>query len=100
MNFSLAYHRQTDQQTEVVNSSLGNIRRSFVSEHPNQWDKDLAKVEFSYNDSPNRSTYLSPFHIMYGMHPRGVYELRNLGPLEKRSADGEYFVVVMQELYS
>ena len=52
----------------------------------------MAQTEFSYNDSSNRSIGMSPFHILYGMHPRGVYELRDLGQLEKRSVDGEDFV--------
>jgi hypothetical protein len=33
------------------------------------------------------------------MHPRGVYELRNLGKMETRSADGEDFANVIQELH-
>jgi hypothetical protein len=41
---------------------------------------------------------MSPFQILYGMHPRGVYELRNLGKQELRSVDGEDFAVSMQEL--
>ena len=36
---------------------------------------------------------MSPFQIVYGMHPRGVYELINLGKQEMRSADGEDFAV-------
>ena len=59
--------------------SLGNILRSLVYEKPKQCDWDLAQDEFAYNDSPNKSTGMSPFHIAYGMHPRGVYELRSLG---------------------
>ena len=62
----------------MVNRSLGNILRSLVYEHPKQWDLALAQVEFAYNDSPNRSTCMSPFQIVYGMHPRGVYEFRDL----------------------
>ena len=75
LNFSSAYHPQSDGQTEVVNRSLGNMLRSLVGENPKQWDKVLAQAEFAYNDLPNRSTTMSPFKIMYGMHPRGVYEL-------------------------
>jgi hypothetical protein len=41
---------------------------------------------------------MSPFQILYGMHPRGVFELRNLGKQEMRSVDGEDFAVSMQEL--
>jgi len=33
------------------------------------------------------------------MHPRGIHELRDLGKLERRSADGEYFAEAMSELH-
>ena len=62
-----------------MNISLCNILISLVGEHPRQWDQVLTKTKFAYNDSPNRSIGQIPFHIVYGMHPRGVYELRNLG---------------------
>ena len=39
-----------------------------------------------------------PFQILYGMHPRGVCELRDLGQLEKQSADGEEFATSISEL--
>ena len=73
--------------------------RSLVGESPKQWDRVLAQAEFAYNDSPNRSTGMSPFQIMYGMHPRGVCELRDLGQLEKRSVDGEEFTTRFNELH-
>ena len=34
LSFSSAYHPQTDEQTEVVNRSLGNLLRSLAGEHP------------------------------------------------------------------
>jgi hypothetical protein len=98
LKFSSAYHPQSDGQTEMVNRSLVNMLRSLVGENPKQWDKVLAQVEFSYNDSPNKSTGMSPFHILYGMNPRGVYELRDFGQMEKRSADGEDFETRIDEL--
>ena len=88
LSFSSAYHPQTDGQTEVVNRSLGNLLRSITAEHPKQWDQVLPQVEYAYNDSPNSSAGQSPFHIVYGMHPRGVSELRNLGKDEMRSEKG------------
>ena len=81
-----------------MNRSLVNILKILVYENPKQWDLALAQAEFAYNDSPNRSTCMSPFHIIYGMHPRGVYELRNLGGQERRSADSEGFASSMHEL--
>jgi hypothetical protein len=59
----------------VVNRSLGYLLRSLVIEHHNQWDNILPQVEFAYNDSVNRSTGHSLFQIVYGMHPRGIFEL-------------------------
>jgi hypothetical protein len=79
LSFSSTYHPQTDGQTEVVNQSLGNLLRSLVTEHHSQWDQILPQAEFAYNDSPNISTGKSPFQIVYGMHPRGISELRTLG---------------------
>jgi hypothetical protein len=57
-------------------------------------------VEFSYNDSPNRSTGQSPFQIMYGMHPRGISELRDLEKNEFKSVGVEDFATKMQELHN
>ena len=72
LSFCSAYHPQTDGQTEVVNRSLGNLLRSLAGEHPKQWDHIFPRAEYAYNDSPNRSTGQSPFHIVYGMHPREI----------------------------
>jgi hypothetical protein len=41
---------------------------------------------------------LIPFQIIYRMHPRGVYELRDLGKVE-RSVEGEDFATTIQELH-
>jgi hypothetical protein len=74
--------------------------RSLVTEHHNQWDQILPQEEFSYNDSPNRSTRKSPFQILYGMQPRGVSELRDLEQSEIKSVGAEYFSTEMQRLHS
>jgi hypothetical protein len=66
-----------DGQTEVVNRSLRDLPRSLVTEHHNQWDNILPQAEFAYNDSINRSTWKSPFQVVYGMQPRGISELRD-----------------------
>ena len=98
LNFSSVYHPRTDDQTEAVNRSLGNTLRSLVYQNPKQWDSALAQVEFSYNDTPNRSTRMSPFQIVFGMNPRGVNELRNSGKQKTRSAKVEEFAEKMQRL--
>jgi hypothetical protein len=84
----------------VVNISLGNLLRSLVTKHHNQWDQIRLHAEVAYNDSPNRSTGKSPFQIFYGMQPRGVSELRDLEQSDIKRTREEYFAVEMQKFHS
>jgi hypothetical protein len=100
LSFILAYHPQTDGQTKVVNKILGNLLRSLVTKHHNQWHQILPQAEFAYNESPDRSNGKIPFQIMYGMQPRGVSELRDLEKSEIISVGGEDFAAEMQKLHN
>jgi hypothetical protein len=100
LSFSSTYHPQTDGQIEVVNRSLGDFLRSLVTKHHSQWDNILPQVEFAYNDSINRSTGKSLFQIVYGMHPRGILELRDSEHNATRSASVEDLAEAMKELHS
>lgn len=96
---SQAYHRQSDGQTEVINRSLGNLLRCLTQEHGSSWDSILAQAEFAYNDSVNRSTGRTPSQIVYGVHPRGVLELRSIADMEKPSALANDFVTAMKDIH-
>ncbi|KAJ0875134.1 putative nucleotidyltransferase, Ribonuclease H [Helianthus annuus] len=78
LNFSSAYHPQTDGQTEVVNRSLGNFLRCLVGDHVKEWDQKLCQAEFAHNHAVNRSTGYSPFQIVYSSQPRGPLDLMSL----------------------
>jgi transposase InsO family protein len=49
LNFSLAYHPQTDGQTERTNQVLEDMLRACALQHGSSWDKSLLHAEFSYN---------------------------------------------------
>jgi len=89
--FSSSYHPQIDGYIELVNMSLGNLLISLVTEQGRQWDQILAKVEFVFNNSMNRSPGKCPFEIVYGIQPRGITELGDMNQDEFRSAKVEYF---------
>lgn len=78
LNYSSAYHPQTDGQTKVVNQSLGNLLRSLEGTKPNQWDLTLLQVEFAYNRSKNQTSWLSPFEVVYGQISPGVLDLSSI----------------------
>ena len=67
LQFNSSYHPQTDEQTEVVNWSLGNLLRSFVRKNIRQWDLLLAQDKFAYNWSTSQTTGHSPFEVVYGL---------------------------------
>jgi hypothetical protein len=83
LDFSSAYHPQTDSQTEVVNRSLGALLRSLVGENLKSWDLQLYQAEFAYNQSVNRSTGLSPFTIIYSGNPHTPLDLAPLPDLKR-----------------
>jgi hypothetical protein len=51
LNFSSAYHPQTDGQTERVNQILEDMLRACALKDKTNWDKCLPYAEFSYNNS-------------------------------------------------
>ncbi|GJV53162.1 putative nucleotidyltransferase, ribonuclease H [Tanacetum coccineum] len=78
LNFSSAYHPQTNGQTEVVNKSLSNMLRCLVGDHVKAWDQKLCQAKFAHNHAVNRSTGFSPFQVVFSAQPRGPLDLMSL----------------------
>jgi hypothetical protein len=66
LNFSLVYHPQTDGQTERVNHILEDMLRACALKYSKSWDECLPYIEFSYNNSYQKSLKMSPFKVLYG----------------------------------
>jgi hypothetical protein len=66
LNFSLAYHPQTDGQTERINQIIENMLRACALKDNQSWDKCLLYAEFSYNNSYQESIKMTPFEFLYG----------------------------------
>jgi hypothetical protein len=66
LNFSSAYHPQTDGQTERTNQVLEDMLRACALKDGGNWDKSLPYAEFSYNNSYHASLKMSPFEALYG----------------------------------
>lgn len=65
LNFSTAYHPQTDSQRERVNQVVEDMLRACVMQKPTQWEEYLHLVEFAYNNGYHTSTKMSPFEVLY-----------------------------------
>ena len=66
LNFSSAYHPQTDGQTERTNQIWEDMLRACALKYGTSWDKSLSYAEFSYNNSYQASLKMSPFEALYG----------------------------------
>jgi hypothetical protein len=66
LDFSSAYHPQTDGQTERVNQIMEDMLRACVLTYGKDWEQSLPYAEFSYNNSYQASLGMSPFEALYG----------------------------------
>jgi hypothetical protein len=69
LHLSIAYHPQTDGQTEIVNKCLETYLRYFASDRQNQWAQWLPLAEWWYNTSYHTATRMTPFEVVYGQKP-------------------------------
>jgi hypothetical protein len=63
---SIAFHPQTDGQTERMNQTLEQYLRCYCSESQDEWAIMLAHAEFAVNNSVHHATRMSPFELLYG----------------------------------
>jgi hypothetical protein len=70
LNFSLAYHPQTDGQIKRVNQILKDMLRACALQYRRSWDKSLPYTEFSYNNSYQESLKMAPYEMLYGCRCR------------------------------
>ena len=70
LEFSIAFHPQTDGQTERVNQILEDMLRACALDYGSSWDDNLPYAEFSYNNSYQASLKMAPFEAMYGRRCR------------------------------
>ena len=74
LKFSIAFHPQTDGQTEVVNRVLVHALRTHFG-RSKQWDNYLHILHYSYNKATHSSTGLSPFEVCLRFQPASPVEL-------------------------
>ena len=67
---SMAYHPQTDGQTERTNQVLEGYLRNFVNYGQNDCYQLLPLAEYAYNNSKASAHKLTPFFANYGFHPQ------------------------------
>ena len=81
--FSMAYHPQTDGQTEVTNRTLSALLRVLIKKNIKEWEECLPIAEYAYNHTRHLTTGKSPFEVIYGFNPLSPLDILHL-PLQER----------------
>jgi hypothetical protein len=79
LKFSSAFHPQSDGQSERTIQTIEDMLRSCALCWKEQWDKQLALVEFAYNNSYHSSIKMAPFEALYGRPCRSPLQWQELG---------------------
>ena len=66
LNYSIAFHPQTDGQTERTIQTLGDMLRACALDLKGSWEEHLPLIEFAYNNSYHSSIGMVPYEALYG----------------------------------
>src|SRR5712672_3410425 len=69
-NISMAYHPQTDGQSERTNQSLEQYLRLYCRTHQKDWAAWLPLAQYTQNSWPNASTKKTPYELILGFTPQ------------------------------
>jgi hypothetical protein len=79
LDFSTAYHPQSDGQTESVNKVLEDLLRAYVLTFDRNWESSLPYAKFSYNNNYQASIKMSPFEALSGRRCQAPLMWSNVG---------------------
>jgi len=71
---SMAWHPQTDRQTEHINQELDQYLQLFVNEWQDNWYDLLPMAEFQHNNHVHSATQQPPFLLSTGRLPHMGFE--------------------------
>ena len=94
---SMAFHPQTDGQTERMNQELEQYLWFFVDHRQKDWLEGLASAEFAVNNKVYLATKMSLFITNYSRELRMGGDIRKKGKVEKATEFVERMKKVQEE---
>lgn len=73
--FTAVHHPQTDGLTERLNQTIKAMLQKLAYDHPEAWDLYVDPLLFALRETPQASTGVAPFELLYGRIPRGILGL-------------------------
>src|SRR5258707_1816148 len=96
LHFMSGYHLEGDGQTECLNQVLEQYLQAYTNYQQDDWSSLLPLAEFTYNNTMNEMTRVSPFFANKGYHPSFVVE-----PNEQVSSpEAQHFILDLDDLHT
>jgi len=83
MKLSIAFHPQTDRQTEHMNQELEQYLQFFIDHRQKDWPELLASAEFVINNKVHSTMKISLFMVNYRRELRMEGDIKKKGKVEK-----------------
>src|SRR5258707_4606162 len=92
LHFTSGYHPEADRQMEHANQVLEQYLWVYTNYQQDNWAMLLPMAEFTYNNTMNVMTGVSPFFANKGYHPEFTVDPQ----VETSSAEAEAFMVDLE----
>nr|GEX26449.1 putative reverse transcriptase domain-containing protein [Tanacetum cinerariifolium] len=89
ISMSIAYHPETNGQSERTIQTLEDMLRAYVVDFGKGWVKHLPLCEFSYNDSYHASIKAAPCEALYGRKCRSPDRQKSYADLKQKPMEFE-----------
>src|SRR5262249_18941617 len=96
LDFSTAFHPQTDGQSKRTIQTLEDMLRMCVIDFGSQWDWHLPLIEFAYNNSYHASIEMALYEALYGRKCRSPVCWEEVG--ERRLAGPELIQITLKRV--
>src|SRR5258708_25604746 len=96
LHFMSGYHPEGDGQMECLNQVLEQYLQAYTNYQQDDWSSLLPLAEFTYNNTTNEMTGVSPFFANEGYHPSFTAE-----PNEQLSStQAQRFILDLDDLHT
>jgi hypothetical protein len=95
----MAFHPQTDGQTESMNASMEQYLRIFTSHQQDDWVQWLSLTELTANNGTSETTKCSVFFAVEGVDPRMTFKEATEKSGDSRVVDADQVQMAMQQIH-
>jgi hypothetical protein len=93
-----AYHPICNGKVEKMNHTIITAISKYVNERQNDWDQFLTSILYAIRITPNQSSLLSPFYLLYGYEAFQPHDLALRKPEDTTKSADQHLEKIIRNL--